>query len=99
MVGLDFSGRWYTRNGTLVAVHRNEDSVGNRVGEWWGHLLVPYIDDRLIYWDEKGDCVKESIQFDLHRLDLVTAVNREKQSQDFNMVCDCKECVRWQRGY
>jgi hypothetical protein len=96
---MNFSGRWYTRDGTLVAVHRNDDTVGNGVGEWWGHEL-PF-SDKLIFWDEKGDCVRSKNVANRileEGFDLVSAVNREKQANAFNIECtECEECMRWKR--
>lgn len=55
---MNFVGRYYTVNGTLVAVHtRNQDHPN---WPYWGHevrLVAPFKDDRVFYWDEKGDYV------------------------------------------
>lgn len=94
-VGLDFSGRWYTRDGVLVAVHRNEDTVRNGVGEWWGHKLgvIPF-SNRRITWDERGNCVND------RRLDLMTAIYAEKHSYAYNIEgVGCEDCKRWQREH
>ena len=109
MVEMNFSGRWMTRNGTVVAVHKESKMEGvESVGyEWRGHELrlePPYSDDKLIYWDEKGNCVKvrrgesELVERVNEGFDLVSVVNPQSYASSVECV-DCQECLRWQKEH
>jgi hypothetical protein len=110
MVTLNFGGgRYYTYNGTLVAVHKLEQAIeyDNAVAVWWGHELVEkardigtkgFRDDRRFYWDEKGNCISVVGTVDaVGKFDLDRGVNPMTYAAQIECV-DCEECRRERRG-
>lgn len=95
---MNFQGRWWTRNGTCVAVHlTNEDAWA-----YWGHelrLKSPYKDDRVFNWGGEGDCklvvggagVASVEPANLSVFDLMRRVNPQTIESEIECV-DCESC-------
>ena len=85
---LNFSGRYWTRDGIVVQVHKGV--IGPTLSldsMFWGHevrLEPPYEDNRTFFWNGWGDCVcmKEPslgvTNDSLSGFDLSRAVNAEE---------------------
>lgn len=88
---MNFSGRYWTANGTLVAVHLVESDDILSKGIWKGHTLHKGIETANYVWDKDGTTLD-------HSLDLVRAVNPEKEAEEYGRDWDCEECREWLGG-
>lgn len=98
---MNFQGRYWTLNGTLVAVHPVLQVVGGIV-KWRGHelrLKSPYTDNRVFYWDGGGKCkmVFGSAE-GTSKFDLMRKVNPQTKESEVECV-DCAECREDRRGH
>lgn len=98
---LDFTGRFYTSNGMVVAVHKMKDETN----PYWGHELLteaPYRDERLFYWDDMGNCVRMEhptlgvTRDSLGEFDLSRRVNPQSKEDSIECV-DCLDCREYQK--
>ena len=104
---MNFSGRYYTDNDTLVAVHPLKDVVlhsnGTKTVEsvWTGHVIKlepPYTDDRSFCWDKDGKCnVAFRVVDDVSRYNLNRVANPMTYGYQIEVV-DCEDCREWQKG-
>lgn len=98
---MQFTGRYITRNGTLVAVHLNPGATpGNRVERYLGHSvpipekgieLVPF----KVCWNENGEAVwLQGIVDEVKKYDLMQSCEgNDKYNRERGIVVkDCKEC-------
>src|ERR1039458_9545254 len=93
MMLIPLVGRFFTRNKTLVAVHLSKVEEA----AYQGHelrLAPPWKDNRVFYWDEKGDCRSIFGTVDsVSDYDLVRRVDPTKESRENTIECvDCEEC-------
>lgn len=103
---MNFKGRYFTMNGTVVAIHSTNDGSNQ-----WGHILrmeASYKDDTLFEWNKEGDCVKISDELsDINKVSIMKIdTNRASimkydishrvspQSYEANIECVdyCEEC-------
>lgn len=93
-----FDGRYYTRNGEVVAVHKcGYISMGHIL-----KLEAPYIDNRGFVWSDRGNCLEVSNGEDITTYpsdtvpwDLLNRVNPQGQEDTIECV-DCPECREYQ---
>lgn len=93
---MNFKGRYYTDNNTLVAVHKFEENDNVSEGaEFWGHevrLEPPYSDTRLFHWNSEGKCLVI-----LGTVDNVSKFHLREQVRPATYasqieVVDCEQC-------
>jgi hypothetical protein len=104
---MNFQGRYYTKNGTLVGVHptaKNDSITFTPEASWWGHKIVlkakelgpnGFVDERVFYWDEKGNCVsytpmKSGVNLDT--FNLKTRISGKDCKEARIEVMDCESC-------
>jgi hypothetical protein len=92
---MNFEGRYYLKNGTLVGVHKNPAALlGNREERWIGHDIVESKRGNLkICWNENGECVwVMGVVDDVKKYDLMERVSGKDTGEGTGEVKGCKEC-------
>jgi hypothetical protein len=96
---MDMTGRWLTKNKTLVAVHVNPDATeGDRVERWIGHTIPEDSRAKLgICWNENGEAVwivapTVVVKGDIKEWDLMERVTGKDRVENSIKMEGCKEC-------
>lgn len=101
---MNFTGRYWTENGTCVAVHIIADEITDTLGNqccYRGHeirLDPPFTDNRVFFWNESGKCLLVFGTVDAtSKFDLKERVNPQTNASEMECV-DCEDCKMERRS-
>ena len=101
-----FKGKYWTRNFTLVVVHKNPDATeGDREIMYIGHWVIQSTEFNtrnkgsvIFYWNVNGECVRMSgLVDDVSKYDLMNLVNPQSV-EGGAIVRDCDRCIEESKG-